>query len=213
MNDSNQPDEIAFESLLYLGNGIAISCYCYANKGTVRFGLEPTSELLGYALNYFSRLTKGRSKKLKELQDKGFTAYIKPLRVARKDKSGASQASTLSFDDFCTIIEYEAIKVENPKAIALMSAAFREVLLSRVQEALGIEQDPIELRRQAFQEIYDERASIWEEEQAEVEALMLPGDEGVNIVRQFPTIAAHERSLAIAEYEPMIYPEEIRYIS
>ena len=99
--------------------------------GTFRYGLSYISVLLGYAENYYRRLlnprrTKKPSKKLNTLKEKGFTAYQITVKALR-ETSGSSVAHTVSYDDFCILVEHEA-EIGNPKAFALLTASFRELL-------------------------------------------------------------------------------------
>ncbi|MDJ0706429.1 MAG: hypothetical protein QNJ46_24425 [Leptolyngbyaceae cyanobacterium MO_188.B28] len=71
------------------------------------------------------------------------------------------------------ILQHEA-GLANPKAIALLSASFREVLRSRTQAAFGLPEDALVEKQRAFQEAYEECLA---ENRADLEALSLPGDE------------------------------------
>lgn len=181
------------EATISLGPGVTVKGYMTPG-GSFRYGLEYTSILLGYGKNYLSRLikpsvektdfwadfepTKKASKKLKELISRGFRAYKVPVRFT-SDTGRQARAETLSFDDFCVLVEYEASVINNPKAIALLTASFREVLRSRSLEAFGLEQDSLEKRREDFTKALLERENILAENRAELEELALPGDEGV----------------------------------
>jgi hypothetical protein len=168
--------ETAMEATVKLGAGVSIDGYLMRD-GTFRYGLAYISVLLGYAENYYRRLlnpqrTKSAPKKLKALQDKGFTAYQITVRSPREGVSGSSVAHTVSFDDFCLLVEYEA-EHGNPKALALLTASFRELLRGRTQVAFGIPEDTLEEKQAAFQLNYEH----YLEDKADLEALWLPGDE------------------------------------
>jgi len=66
---------------------------------------------------------------IQSLYSRGFTGYQRPLIVSRPT-GGATYPETYSFDDFCIVIEYEAEVGHNPKAIALLTASFRELISS-----------------------------------------------------------------------------------
>ena len=175
----------AVEATIKLGAGVSIDGYMMPSA-EVRYGLEYVSLLLGYGENYFRRQlralqrTKKPSKKLKALLGKGFTAYLIPVKVARDGKRGATTPLTISFDDLCLLMDHEAAEVGNPKAIALFSASFRELLRSRTQDAFGIAQDPLEKKQLDFQESYEsylQREEVLQDNRDDVEALALPGDD------------------------------------
>lgn len=165
----------AVRATIKLGAGVSIDGYMM-NDGRFRYGLAYTSLLLGYADNYYRRLflqrTKKPSKKLKALQDKGFTAYQIDVRVPREEGRGSSVARTVSFDDFCLLVEYEA-EIGNLAALALLTSSFRELLKGRTQVAFGIEEDSLEQRQADFQAHYDAYLS----DREDLENLWLPGDE------------------------------------
>ncbi len=71
------------------------------------------------------------------------------------------------------MVEYEA-STGNPKAIALLSPSFREVLRSRTQAAFGLPEDSLAEKQKAFQEAYEECLA---DNRADLEALSLPGDD------------------------------------
>lgn len=168
----------ALEATIKLGAGVSIDGYMMPD-GTFRYGLAYISVLLGYAENYFRRLlnprrTKRMPKKLKALIDKGFTAYQITVRFPRSGTGGSSVAHTISYDDFCILVEHEASKdVENPKAFGLLTASFRELLRSRTQAAFNLPEDTLEQKQLEFQWNYES----YLEDKDDLEALKLPGDE------------------------------------
>lgn len=168
--------ETALMATVRLGAGVSLDGY-HMGDGTFRYGLAYISMLLGYADNYYRRLlnsrrTKKPPKKLKALLDKGFTAYQISVKAPRDSIGGSSVAQTVSFNDFCILVEYEA-EIGNFKALALLSSSFRELLRSRTQAAFGLPEDSLEDKRQAFQVHYDAYLS----DREDLEALWLPGDE------------------------------------
>lgn len=174
----------AFEATIKLGAGVSIDGYLLTS-GEVRYGLEHISLLMGYKENYFRRLikklhrTKTDPKKLQSLLDKGFTAYLIRVKVARERKRGTANPYTLSFDDFCLLVDHEA-SIQNPRALALLSASFRELLRSRTHDAYGIQQDSREKKALDFQEAYDMyllREGLLQDARFEAAELCLPGDE------------------------------------
>lgn len=179
----------AVEQVIKLGAGVSIDGYMLrvGELWEFRYGLEYASSLMGYSENYYGRLTdlrptKKPSKKLKSLLDKGYTGYKIPVRVPRYGKRGVSVVETISFDDLCYIIELEA-EQGNPKALALLTASFRELLRSRTQQAFGLPEDTLEQKQEDFQysyEAYLEREEMFAELREEVEALRLPGDEDLD---------------------------------
>jgi hypothetical protein len=167
--------QTALEATIKLGAGIAIDGY-FMPDGTFRYGLAYIGNLLGYAENYYRRLlnsqrTKKLPKKLKALLSKGFTAYQITVRVPREG-SGSKVAHTVSYEDFCVLIEYEA-ETGNTKALALLTASFRELLRSRTQVAFGLPEDSLEKRQLEFQFNYQH----YLEDKEELVGLHLPGDE------------------------------------
>lgn len=190
----------AVEAVIKLGAGVSVDGYMLSS-GEFRYGLDYISELMGRARNYYNRLlkkedfsdTKNTSKKLKALLAKGFTGYKVKVKRPRV-KKGNSVAYTISFDDFCLITELEA-EERNPKALALLTSSFRELLRSRTLEAFNIPQDSLEKKQLDFQESYDDYlncAEILEECYAEIEALKLPGDEdGYELISEMDFIVEY----------------------
>jgi len=171
----NQLAVRAIPATVQIGLGLAVEGYLFPD-GTFRYGLEYLSLLLGYAENYLSQISKKSKKKLSALQGIGFTGYQIKAHVSRLT-GGASYPQTLSFDDFCILVEYEATEVRNPKAIALLTAAFREVLRSRTQEAFGLHQDSFQKKIAFFQLAYEEREAVLMDDREDVENLELFGNE------------------------------------
>jgi hypothetical protein len=168
--------QTALEATIKLGAGISVDGY-FIGDGTFRYGLAYISKLLGYAENYYRRLlnpqrTKNTSKKLKALKTKGFTAYQITVKASREGIGGTPVAHTVSYKDFCILVEYEA-ESGNPKALALLTASFRELLRSRTQVAFGLPEDSLERKQLEFQFNYQH----YLEDQAELDELKLPGDE------------------------------------
>lgn len=177
----------ALQSEVTLGAGLSVSGFLIQGC-EFRYGSSYVSELLGYAENYFrqtlSRRIKTPSKKLKALHGKGFTAYNILVKAPRKE-GGSVQANTISFDDFSIWVEYEAVEEKNPKAIALLTSSFREILLGRTQEAFGQGLDSYDDRLEQFSLSFQEREALWESDRHDLEALLLPGDEdGYNLVNE-----------------------------
>lgn len=201
----------ALEADIKLGAGIAITGYMLPNA-TFRYGLEYLSVLLGYAENYVSRLikkdeseklnpqvTKTNKKKLKALQSIGFTGYQVPVQISRAT-GGATKAKTLSFDDFAILVEYEAVEVKNPKAIALLTSAFKELLRGRTQEAFGLPQDDFETKQADFSASFYEREAIWTENREDVDNQIMLGDEGLDIAEYDTSAAQWENNLLYSKY-------------
>jgi hypothetical protein len=168
--------QIALEATIKLGAGVSVDGY-YMADGTFRYGLAYVSVLLGYSRNYYWRLlkrqvTKKPTKKLKALLNKGFTGYQILVRAPHEDKRGSSVAHTVSYEDFCILVESEA-EAGNPKALALLTASFRELLRSRTQVAFGLPEDTLAEKQLAFQFNYEH----YLEDQADLEGLRLPGDD------------------------------------
>lgn len=165
----------AIPATVQIGLGLTVEGYLFPD-GTFRYALEYVSLLLGYAENYLSQISKKSKKKLKVLQSIGFTGYQIKAHVSRST-GGASYPQTLSFDDFCILVEYEASEVRNPKAIALLTASFREILRSRTQEAFGLPQDSFEKKVAFFQLAYEEQEALLMEDREDAENLELFGDD------------------------------------
>lgn len=165
----------AIPATVQIGLGLAVEGYLFPD-GTFRYGLEYLSLLLGYAENYLSQISKKSKKKLSALQGIGFTGYQIKAHVSRLT-GGASYPQTLSFDDFCILVEYEATGVGNPKAIALLTASFREILRSRTKEAFGIPQDSFEKKIAFFQLAYEDREALLVEDREDTVDLELFGDQ------------------------------------
>lgn len=174
----NQPIP-ALEAELLLGAGLSLSAFLIPGR-EFRYGSAYVSLLLGHGKNYFARSlsqgTKTPSKKLKALRRKGFTGYQISVKAPRKH-GGATIADTLGFDDFSIWVEYEAVEEKNPKAIALLTSSFREVLLGRTREAFGLAEISQEEKLENFALSFDEREVLWNEDREELAALHLPGDE------------------------------------
>lgn len=167
----------ATQATVQLGSKVSVDAYRMPDGG-FRYGLAYASSLLGYARNYYRRLlisrgTKRVHKKLEALLNIGFTGDQISIKTARKAKGGSSVAHTVSYDDFCLIMEYEA-STGNPKAIALLYPSFREVLRSRTQAAFGLPEDSLAEKQKAFQQAYEECLA---DNRADLEALSLPGDD------------------------------------
>lgn len=173
----------AAEATVRFGAGVSVDGYMMPDS-SFRYGLEYISVLLGYSRNYYRRLTniggtKKIPKKLRSLWDRGFTGYQIPVITSREGKGGAFSTGTLSFDDFCLIVEYEA-QIKNPKAIALLTASFRELLRSRTQVAFGLPQDSVEQSWRDFEadyQAYLEREEALADNRSDVIRLRLPGDD------------------------------------
>lgn len=161
---------------IHLGPGVSIDGYLMSD-GSFRYGLSYTSILFGYAENYYRRLlrarrTKNKPRKLELLLSKGFTAYQIEVKVSRASKGGSSVAHTVSYSDFCILAEHE-LEIKNPKALALFTASFRELLRSRTQVAFGLPEDSLEQKQVDFQSNYEH----YLEDKEDLDDLWLPGDE------------------------------------
>lgn len=175
----NSKAVVGVEQIIKLGAGVSIDGYMVrdADGWSFRYGLNYISVLMGYSRAHYLRVTKNGSKTLEALRLKGYTGDIIDVKVYRDGKRGSSLVKTISFDDFCLIIELEAEK-GNPKAIALLTASFRELLRSRTQNAFGLDEDTLEQKQLAFQLSYQD----YLEDRADLEDLKLPGDEEDHLV-------------------------------
>lgn len=183
----------AVEATIHLGAGVSISGYMMPDS-KFRYGLAYVSILLGYNRNYFPRAIKNKTNKLKALQGKGFTCDQIDVKASR-GTGKPTQTKTISFDDFCILVEHEATEFKNPKAIALLTASFREMLRSRSLVAFGLKDDSTERKQIQFSKAFWERERILVENRQEVEELILPGDEGLeydllNGVHYYPDYSA-----------------------
>jgi hypothetical protein len=198
----------AFEATVYLGQGLSISSFLVEGK-TVRYGTECVSLLVGHARNYLGRLipdeddfpddTKKLPKKLEALHSKGFTGY-KIAVTAPRPNGGATNADTLSLDDFAIFVEHEAVEEKNPKAIALLTSAFKELLRGRTQQAFGLPEDDIETKQADFSASFYEREAIWAENREDVDNQIMLGDEGLNIAEYDTSAAQWENNLLYSKY-------------
>jgi len=170
---------VGVEQIIKLGAGVSIDGYMVRTPDgwSFRYGLNYISTLMGYSRAYYLRVTKNGGKTLEALQGKGYTGDIVSIKIYRDGKRGSSLVKTVSFDDLCLIIELEAEK-GNPKAIALLTASFRELLRSRTQNAFGLDEDTLEQKQLNFQLNYQD----YLEDKAELEDLKLPGDEEDHLV-------------------------------
>jgi hypothetical protein len=170
----------AMSTPIQLGAGVSIDGYLMPN-GEVRYGTGYLSRLLGYGRDYFLRATKEESKKLGNLIYLGYRGDLIPVKVKRlSGRGGTPRIETLSFDDFCILVEYEAIEVKNTKAIAVLTASFRELLRSRTQIAFELPEDTLEQKQSDFTAVARDRESAWNDYQEnirETEDLILSGDE------------------------------------
>jgi hypothetical protein len=188
----------AFLSEVTLGAGLSVSGFLIQGR-EFRYGSSYVSELLGYAENYFrqtlSRRIKNPSKKLKALYSKGFTAYNIRVKAPRRE-GGSIQADTIGFDDFSIWVEYEAVEEKNPKAIALLTSSFREILLGRTQEAFNQGLDSFYDRTEQFSLSFQEREALWESDRYDLDMLSLPGDEdGHSLVCEASEILSRYQSV------------------
>jgi hypothetical protein len=169
----------ALEASICFGKGLVVSSFLIPGR-ELRYGTESSSLLLGYSRNYLtrqlSRDTKNCGKKLKALFSKGFTGY--QIRVkAPRSTGGVTLANTIGFDDLAIWVEHEAVKVSNPRAIALLTSAFREVLLDRTYRAHGLPEIPLQQRQDNFALSFEEREALLAEDRQDVENLWLPGED------------------------------------
>ena len=170
----NDQAVLALEQIIKLGAGVSIDGYVVHRPDgwTFRYGLNYISILMGYSRSYYLRVTKNGREKLNTLLGKGYTGDIVNVKVHRDGKRGASLVKTISFDDLCLIVELEA-ELGNPKAIALLTASFRELLRSRTQAAFDLPEDTLEQKQLDFQLNYQN----YLDDRADLKALELPGDE------------------------------------
>ncbi|WP_341731882.1 hypothetical protein [Microcoleus sp. EPA2] len=70
------------------------------SSGEFRVGLTGASLVVGYGKQWLLQVLSSRPKTLKALQRIGFTGSQIEVRVGREEKLGASNALTLSLDDF-----------------------------------------------------------------------------------------------------------------
>lgn len=164
------PIVIAIAAKIDIGIGISVDAYMLPD-GTLRYGQDYISLLLGYGEGYISQLGKKSVKKLKALKERGFTADVIPVRVTRL-KGGVTRPCTLSFDDFCILVEYEAREVKNSKAIALLTASFREIVAERTRAAFGLPELTLEEKQFFFRNAYDTYLDQLQDE----EDLWIPAD-------------------------------------
>lgn len=160
----------AVPGTVHIGLTTSIEGYLLPN-GTFRYGQDYVSLLLGYAKNYISQGSKKSKKKWKALRCKGFTGEQIQLKVSRV-MGGATYPQSISFEDLCIFVEHEAVEVKNPKAIALLTASFREVLRSRTQDAFGLPQDSTEQKVVEFEINFQD----YQEDKEELSNLELYGD-------------------------------------
>jgi hypothetical protein len=157
-----------------LGESIVIDGYMLPN-GEFRYGPTRISLLLGYGKQWLSQVLIRGGKRLEALQGKGFTGSQIDAVVSREGISGASQVKTISFDDLCVLVEYEANQ-GNIKALALLSASFREVLRERTLQAFHFPTETTSQKQAAFEQAFMERERLLAENREEVTNLWLPGD-------------------------------------
>lgn len=163
----------AVEQTIKLGVGISIDGYMLYSSGflDIRYGLIYISLLLGYAEDYFLRLSKKSAKKAESLRRNGYTDVRIPVKCLRHGKRGSNVVHTVSFDDFCLIIEHEA-EIGNRKALAILTTSFRELLRSRTQAAFDFPEDSLERKQLEFQINYQN----YLDDRDDLEALRLPAD-------------------------------------
>lgn len=164
----------AFAAAVYLGAGVSLEGYMLPD-GKFRYSLSYLSLLLGYEETYFSQVVKKGGKKLEALNSQGFTGCLIPLLVSRST-GGVSRPKSLSFDDLCIAVEYEA-QARNPKAIALLTASFRELLRERSLIAFDLPKDSLEEKLDAFDSAIAQRLEWIAETREELDAQWLPGDD------------------------------------
>jgi hypothetical protein len=165
----------ALSATVHIGLSKVIEGYLLPD-GSFRYGLPYVSQLIGREKTYLSHMIKKGSKKLKALRQKGFSCDLIRVSVSRPT-TGGTRPNTIGFNDFCIIVEHEAVEENNPDATALLTAAFREVLRSRTQEAFGLTQDTLETKVVNFQQAFEERLDWLSEDRKDFNDLWLPGDE------------------------------------
>jgi hypothetical protein len=122
-------------------------------SGEFRVGLVGASEVLGYGRQWLSQVLSSRPKTLKALQGLGFTGSQLPVKVSRQDRSGASDALTISLDDFNLLILYAASKGKKA-ALALQLSLTKLALNDFFRDAFGEPPLSVEQKRQLFYETY-----------------------------------------------------------
>ena len=196
--DDDGDSDYFLEITIKLGNGISIDAYLCPD-GVGRFSPSKISSFLGYDYKYFSQVFKRGSKKLQALQRLGFTGLHYDGKI-RRLTGGITRVKALSFNDFCLIIEYEAIEAKNPKAIALLTSAFREVLRGRTLEAFGLPEESLETKQADFSASFYEREAIWAENREDVDNQIMLGDEGLDIAEYDTSAAQWENNLLCSKY-------------
>jgi len=203
-NDDGNDDEFdALEITIKLGEGLSIDAYLLSD-GTARYGLSKISLLLGYESKHYSQVIRRSSKKLEALRRLHFAGNQVTVRK-RLPNGGFTKPKTLSFNDFCIILEYEASQ-SNPRAIALLTASFRELLRSRTLDALGLPQDDLKTKQAAFDLAVQQYEDVLTENREDEEGLALAGDEDRNIAEYDPAFARFENDTLYAKYSSY-YPE------
>ncbi|BAY66908.1 hypothetical protein NIES22_70520 (plasmid) [Calothrix brevissima NIES-22] len=159
----------ARQETVNLGTNTSIVAFLL-DTGEIRYSKAGIAQLLGYATKWINGLRSDAPKLLKALQDKGYTDYAIRVAVRREGKRGATIAETISLDDLNILIAFEAER-GNPKAIALLTAGFRQYLIDQSRTAFDLEErtqqeklDDFEQWRDAFLANYDDWADIEEQE-------------------------------------------------
>ena len=164
----------AAAATIQLSETLSIDGYMMPN-GEFRVGIVGASMLLGYQRDWFLVLPSKAPSKLKALQVEGFRYNPLPVSIQRRGRGGATKAQTISLRDLTTLITAEAQQL-NKRAIALQSAFTLDGLDSRFRDAFGVSQLSPDAKRQFFGMTFEQYLEALADNQAELDALQLPGD-------------------------------------
>lgn len=153
-------------AIAQISKNLSVDAYEFPD-GEIRVGMTSVSELLGFAKNYLTRLPKSSQKKLKALQQEGFTEVTKTGFVQHTDSRG-SEVKTISIQDLSIWIAYEA-KNGNKVAFDLAASFIEEGLEERLYHAVGRTQKTVEEKIETFEErlarISEETANSFSDEE------------------------------------------------
>ncbi len=165
----------AVAATVQLSDTLAIDGYLMPSN-EFRAGIGGAAVILGYGKDWFNRLASKAPNKLKAFRDGGFTGRLQPIIAPRPSGTrGASRAQTISLDDLTKLIAVEA-NAGNKRAIAIQSAFTLEGLDSRFRDAFGVSQLSPDAKRQFFGMTFEQYLEALADNQAELDALQLPGD-------------------------------------
>lgn len=158
--------------------GLDVDGYRMPN-GEFRVGVTGASQVLGYSKQWLSQVLSSRPRTLKALQGLGFTGSQISVKVGREEKSGASDAETLSLQDFNRLIVYAVLQGKRA-ALALQLSLTQVALNDFFRDAFGEPPLSIEQKRRLFYEAYARTISPedWRQmDRADILRLALPGDD------------------------------------